>query len=194
MTYKLIGITGRAGAGKDTAANQIRFGGKYNMVNVSFASPLKFAMMHLLGDFDTHTLNDPVLKNQPSKLVPSKTNRELMQLLGTEFVRKYFGEDFWLKRMELTLEEASYDDFFDDSPDIIAITDVRFDNEAQYVRNKGGIILEIVRPNNPFEIATTHASEQGVSANLINYTILNDRTIADLENKVSTIADKIMSE
>ena len=45
--------------------------------------------------------------------------------------------------------------------DYIVITDVRFDNEAEIIRELDGIVIHIVRPNANTTEHNTHVTEQG---------------------------------
>lgn len=59
------------------------------------------------------------------------------------------------------------------------ITDVRFDNEAEYFKSHGAIVVEVVRPGFG-NVAAKHVSEAGISRSLITETILNDGTLEQL--------------
>lgn len=73
------------------------------------------------------------------------TIRQLLQLYGTEIIRKYFGDDFWILR---TLE---------DNKNLI-ISDLRFINEYYRVKEKEGLIIYVNRGLTP----GCHQSEQEV--------------------------------
>ena len=64
-------------------------------------------------------------------------------------------------------------------------TDVRFQNEADYIRKLGGIIVRIVRPG---IIAQNHESELKQREIAADIEIVNDGTIEDLHNKIRAIA------
>lgn len=72
--------------------------------------------------------------------------RQLMQRLGTEAGRNLFGENFWVDQL-----------FLRHSPNNLVITDVRFPNEAQAIKNRGGIIVRIKRDG--YEPVNGHISE-----------------------------------
>lgn len=61
--------------------------------------------------------------------------RELMQNYGTE-VRRNDDVDYWVKKWESGL---------DDFDDIVLVDDVRFLNEAETIKNKGGILIRLYR-------------------------------------------------
>ena len=66
----------------------------------------------------------------------------------------------------------------------VAYTDVRFQNEADYIRSKGGIIVRIVRPG---IISGNHESELKQCEIAADIEIVNDGTIEDLHNKIRNI-------
>lgn len=92
--------------------------------------------------------------------------REYLQLYGTEAHRDIFGEDFWL---QACLPYGLYDD------KLIVVTDVRFDNEAYWIKDLGGEIWSLYRKQT-FDNADTHPSEIPVSEHLINVKIDNSGT------------------
>lgn len=113
--------------------------------------------------------------------------RSLLQRMGTECGRKLFGEHFWVNQ---TFEKMEKDGVivFSNQPygyescihyENVVITDCRFDNEAQAIKDRGGVFIKVTRegvkpPNN-------HASEQGISEHLIDGYIRNNGTLEELE-------------
>lgn len=74
----------------------------------------------------------------------------LMQWWGTDFRRKYFGEDYWVNIMKLKLVEEHRKYFEKGSPDEdfdIVIPDVRFKNEFQMIKDSGGEVWDVIRFN-----------------------------------------------
>ena len=55
---------------------------------------------------------------------------ELLQWWGTDFRRVHSGDDYWLRRIERTLRL--------ESPAAVVISDLRFKNEAAWVKSMGG--------------------------------------------------------
>lgn len=116
--------------------------------------------------------------------VAGKEYRRLLQTVGTEVFREFCGEDFWInltfKKIEEEISKAQPEQLK------FAITDVRYDNEAQEVIDRGGKNFLI---ENPYELygADNHSSERGVSKNLISHTIVNDGSLIDLQNKLKKI-------
>lgn len=171
---KLIGITGKAGAGKDTAAAALV---EHGYQSVSFADPIKEAINSMMG------WNMSQWSNREWKETPQPplgvSPRFLATTLGTEWGRKIVMDDMWVR---LAVSRAG--------EHATVIPDVRFDNEAKMIKDAGGIVIEIVRPNNPYP-AVNHESENGVSAEFIDYTIVNDGNIADLFLRVDKLIQTV---
>lgn len=146
----LIGLTGPAGVGKTTIAQG--FKSLYGYEIRSYAYPLKAALSVLTGRGMQHfTVTE--LKEKP--LLPNgKTPRELMQLMGTEFVRDMIDEDFWIWSMRNRIYEYMRDG------GRIVIDDIRFENEAKLVRDLGGRVIHLRRDYNAVTKRSDHASEQ----------------------------------
>ena len=66
----------------------------------------------------------------------------------------------------------------------VVYTDVRFQNEADYIRSKGGIIVRIVRPE---IISGNHESELKQCEVAADIEVVNDGTIEGLHNKIRSI-------
>lgn len=180
----VIGLTGVAGSGKDTAA-QVLIALGYT--RVAFADPLRemlYALNPIITIDDTYE-GDPELRVREivdqvgwdgAKRHYSEI-RELLQRLGTEAGRNILGGNIWI---DVAARRATKIE----GP--IVFTDVRFDNEADAIYSLGGKVVEIVRPG--YGPVNGHASDAGVSREFIDFTIENNATIDDLHRKVEDLA------
>lgn len=169
MRARLIGITGKAGSGKDTLADAAvtEFGG----VKYSFALPIKQALNAMFG----WTMN--MWDNRDWKEAPitwlGVSPRKLAQTLGTEWGRDIINPDLWVRiamdRYWKHVESGSTKPFI--------IADVRFDNEAISIHKFDGIIINVVRPSQTFIQGATHVSEAGVSDALVDHVLYNDTSM-----------------
>ena len=97
--------------------------------------------------------------------------RALLQDLG--MAARRYNPDTWVEFVQFLEEDCK-----------LIYTDVRFQNEADYIRNKGGIIVRIVRPG---IIAQNHESELKQSEIAADIEIVNDGTIEELHNKIRNL-------
>ena len=174
---KLIGLTGKARAGKTTVANYLWV--DHGFVHLSFAGPLKMAAKHIFG-LKEHQLEDESkeLLIEHWKLTP----RQMFQKLGTEAVRNVFGNDTWVKRMALSLAEVR-------ATDDVVISDVRFPEEAEFIVRQGGVLVEIVRRDAGLSGAEGgHASENHVI--VADYVLDNNSTVEALQGEIDLMLGK----
>ena len=169
----IIGLTGPARAGKDTAAKHLAL--HYGMRWDSFAGPLKVMLQAGLGLGPEELYGD--LKESPlTRLGLDKSPRQLLQTLGTEWGRDCVDRDIWLK-----LAKARYD-----APGggYVVFSDVRFQNEADWVR-KHGALIHITRADAP--PVSAHSSEGGISVGPLDAVAPNDSTIERLHEVLDYI-------
>lgn len=130
----LIGLIGRKGAGKDTAAEVLLAQG---YENVKFAGALKDMIRCVLSyqGVDAETIERMIegdLKEVPTEYLAGQTPRYAMQTLGTQWGRKLIGEGFWvgatMRRVRSLLVAGRK----------VVVTDVRFPNEGDEIESEGG--------------------------------------------------------
>jgi len=99
-------------------------------------------------------MTDPDRKEKPLEWMGGKSPRQLLQSLGTDWGRDMVSETIWIDAMRRMISDQSFD--------VIIIDDCRFENEAQMVRDMGGIVVGLEREG----IAYTgeHKSETPVPA------------------------------
>jgi len=145
----VIGISGKIGCGKSTVARRVaeRLGWRVT----SFGARLKDEVSELFGfprewcdtaegkDRMVNLFDPSACSHAQSKilLMTAKwrgiTVRELLQLWGTE-VRRAYEPDYWVNRME---------DFLGRNLGGWVIDDVRFPNEAKYIRDLDGLLVRL---------------------------------------------------
>ena len=178
----IIGLTGLAGAGKDTVAD--RLCAKYGFERHAFAEPIRDMLTALLtgAGIDYAHLFERDLKELP---VPGIgiSGRRMMQTLGTEWGRS-LDTELWVRVAAVTL---GLDDLPNSSPvhDRIVLTDVRFPNEAAWIRSLGGYTWRVVRPA---PAVAEHVSEQHINQLPSDLSIDNSGTLEDLHDEVDFFA------
>lgn len=177
----LIGLHGFTGSGKDTAADILGVIQGYE--RYAFADALRDALETidpLVGaEKSLMTVVDELSWEEAKRhRIYGPELRRLMQRTNDAF-RALFGDDVWLNI--LIAEIASSGGFSADHP--VVISDVRHDNEAEWIRSQGGLVWRIVRPGTgPLN---DHLSEAGLSPHLVDRTIRNDSTRAVLSARVA---------
>ena len=162
----VIGINGIAGAGKDTVAQMVALSlstnHKMNVQHFAFAHNLKHAAS-IIFNVPIEHFHDRDLKEV---VIPywGMSPRQMAQKLGTEACRRGIRDDIWIKSLESLISKSD--------ADIVFITDVRFDNEAEFA-SKYGIVINIERDTQERIKDSDHASEAGISSEYITYKIKN---------------------
>lgn len=162
----LIAITGIAGSGKDTLADG--FAERFGMEKVSFARAMKKGVQAMFDLPDKAVFGDKTEKEKPIPKLKGITARRILQTLGTEWGRNIIDEDIWVHPVS-----GQWDSMPDDHPGMV-ISDLRFDNEAEWVKKMGGFIVQVQTPDHTLITSkSTHASELGVEDSLIDFIALN---------------------
>lgn len=187
--FTLIGLVGPAGSGKDTAAQ--RLVEQHGFVAYALAEPIRTMLYAMFSEANIPAakLFTTEAKAQPIEALNGATPRHLMQSLGTEWGRKLVGEDVWL-----TVAERHLGLLAGDEPvaDRIVITDVRFANEAAWVRRHGGTLVSLERPGAGLQgSAASHSSEAHITEIDTHLALLNDGSIAALWDQVDDMAEQV---
>lgn len=188
----LIGISGAAGAGKDTLARGIAAVDVYAITH--FADPIKVALNAMFGwsmahwaDRDWKETPMPWLSQMLTKGddVPVAARGEfrhpspryLAQTLGTEWGRDMIDPEIWLKIMQQKFNKISKVARLEQGRIMgmgLIVPDVRFDNEAQWIRDEGGLLIHVERPDLEKISESSHSTEAGFDPALITEVIYND--------------------
>lgn len=176
----IIAFSGYARAGKDEAAKVLV--NQYGFRRIAYADKLRAALYTLnpivsyvvwrdgdgnriLPTEDTYVTLQNVIDTygwdgyKASEYGPEI--RRLIQHLGTEVARDILGENVWV--------DAALRNVGDDEK--IVITDCRFPNEAQAVKDRGGYVVRIERPG--VGPASDHPSEHALKDWNFDFTIFN---------------------
>ena len=206
----LIGITGFIGSGKDTVANMfVERGCSHD----SFASPVKDVCASIFGwprdMLEGDTVESRDFREIPDMFwtkklgVPHFTPRLALQLLGTEVLRNHFAPDIWINSLEYRIRKQNLE-----APCTV-ISDARFRNELDLIKNMGGIVIWVQRGELPewFDVASkahnnvvsrkimqtkyrdVHESEWNWAGYPVDYIIENNGTLEDLAKQVENIRD-----
>ena len=206
---RLIGISGKIGAGKDTVGVIIRqlaitnngadwdirkFAGKLKIVaslltgiSIEKFEDQEFKKTILGPEWGKETKSNPLNAIEPFKditFVEMMSVRDLLQKLGTEAMRNGLHQNTWVN--------ALFADFKEDMHWIV--TDMRFPNEYKAIKDKGGITIRVNRPGHGTsmtDLASAHPSETALDGFEFDYTINND---GDLEKLISLVREILVKE
>ena len=201
----IIGICGFIGSGKDTVADYlVNF---HEFRRESFANTLKDAVAAVFG-WDRTLLEGRTKEAREWReqvdpwwaerlAMPTLTPRWVLQYWGTEVCRRSFHDDIWIASLENKLRT---------SKDNVVISDCRFPNEIQSIRDAGGKIVWVQRGELPdwydtaidankghncatqdLKMRKIHASETAWVGTEFDTVIDNNQSIDDLYQQAKLI-------
>lgn len=194
----LIGLTGPAGSGKDTVANLLQ---PWGFRQVAFADALRREVCEAFR-VDPRMLTDRTTKEWPVSglaigqcgdpqfvtamrlaghgLNEPRSARWIMQRWGTDY-RRAQQAGHWLAQVGAWVTRQRGIDCRH-----LVVTDVRFQDEAAFVRALGGRVLRVHRDASngdmPHDTAH-HASERELASIATDDVIVNDGTLEQLEDE-----------
>lgn len=174
MPEAILGINGFAGAGKDTLADLLVE--HFSFVKIAFADPMReiaAAIDPIIAYVETDDPNeDEILRytdvvemfgyDKAKVLYPEV--RQFLQRLGTEAGRTILGKNFWI---DLAMKRA-------EPHRRVVFSDMRFHNEAQAIKDRGGRTICITRPG--VTAPNDHASEHDLARWSFNLYVNNNGT------------------
>lgn len=205
---KIISLSGKAGAGKDTAADIIEgILGKSQVNRCAFANKLKevckevfdLSDAQVYGHLKEEPLDQPVLFTRAlqkvvlssfglhghypsySHLKEFKTPREIMQYVGTEFLRS-FDSEVHLRNLPLSPTKWNI------------VTDARFKNEIDYLHARSAsshyTYLALFIDRDDVADVPSHSSE-GLTRESTHATVIdNNGSLDDLESAITEVLNE----
>jgi hypothetical protein len=204
----LVGILGLKGSGKDTIGNYLIE--NYNFEKIAYAGALKDAICCIFG-WDRNMMEGATEESREWREKVDEywgfSPREMMQRIGTDLFRKQIKDDIWIKSLKLKLEKMTQGPF--KMKTNVVITDCRFNNEIDLIKEKGGIIILVEREHPSWiniiddyksgktteDVAVSLLQKTGIHEsewrcylyNDIDYYVKNTGTLEDLKNKIKMI-------
>lgn len=191
----ILGICGLQSSGKDTIGDYLI--NNYGFKKFSFAEVLK-DIISILFSWDRKkiegiTIEDRVWRENPDIWWSKELNiqdfspRYAMQFIGTDLFRKYFKDDIWVVILKKRILEHSQ------STNIV-ITDCRFSNEINMIRDCGAKIIHVYRSlpswfidykldkinENDLKEMNIHISEYEWIKEKYNHLIFNSNSLREL--------------
>lgn len=181
----IIGISGYKGSGKTTLGRALKHhldDERENAIIDHLAEGFKRAVQVIFG-FDT----DQIYGDNKETVDEfwGVSPRWAMQTLGTEWGRVLISKDMWIKSLWVRVRG------YHENGVHVIIPDIRFENEAQFVRDNGGILINILRDEvTPGDV---HPSELGLTNwSDYDYTVYNNGSIEDLLTRAEEITQSII--
>ena len=180
----VVGMIGHAKVGKDTSsiyiAEQLQKDKDPRVPNHVYQPALAFGIKRMAMDlgFSSDEVYDPNYKEVFNEFF-GMTPRKAMQTIGTMF-RENFGKDIWLKYFESDVCVNCKRN------DIAFVTDIRFPNEADYIKDHFDcFFIKVERPSLDLTLPMyQHESELYVdSIKNYNALIVNDTGLENLKPK-----------
>lgn len=185
---RIIGLVGRAGAGKDTVAGYLE--ARHSWERVGFADPILHMVCALMQDADADFAYavEPSMKEQPMPTI-GISYRRIAQTLGTDWGRR-LDPDLWVRLAEYRARRCIEVGLS------VAISDVRFPNEADMVRRMGGRIVRVVREQGAAQLAAEaaqHDSEAWWGLIQADHELLNLGSVATLHDQIERMLDDMQA-
>lgn len=176
----IIGITGKAGSGKDVVAREIQKLNPENNWQVKrFSGKVKEVASIIIGcrvtKFESHDFKKKHLTQF------NMTVRELLQKIGTECMRDNLHPDVWVLALFSEYNESEDQNWI--------VTDVRFRNEAQAIKDRSGIIIRLTRN---WDSPDQHPSEKEVEGIKPDFIIDNkNQTLKQTKQEVKKLINEL---
>jgi hypothetical protein len=184
----LIAVLGRKSSGKDTFANYII--NKYGFIKYSFADPLKKGIQHFFNLTDQQLTDEKLKETIDTRWGISP--RKLFQIIGTDIfqnvLKEYIpelsvnGRNHWVILFNQWYTSQKLDMN-------VIIADARFLHEIEEIKNLGGKVIKIIRPqqiNSNINKNDSHLSELEIDMipdQFIDHVIINDTNNLDTFNQ-----------
>jgi len=169
----LIGVAGFKRSGKDTVGLFLKEFLEESYCFIAFADTVKAIASRITGipvsDFYSDEYKDTF--NAVAGITP-----RLAMTKVYDGLKPVFGDDLFIKPVKRAWEATN--------KKVMVITDVRYENEAEWIRSVGGVILHVQRPGaGPSE----HSSERGIAVNPADYVLRNDGSLDDLREVCASV-------
>jgi len=191
----IIGVSGYSGCGKDTVGTILQQIDRDSHWEIKkWAGKLKQVAELLTGipveKFEDQEFKKTNLGKQWNDRINNPMSvRDFLQKLGTEGLRDGLHTNTWVNALMADYKCVPADR----APngwdcDNWIITDTRFPNEAQAIKDADGIIIRVTRPG--IGPVNDHPSETGLNQWNFDYEIQNDGTLENLINSVKIFKQK----
>lgn len=117
---------------------------------------------------------------------PVEKDATLLQIIGTK-LREHYGENVWIDRVARSIDEITT---ADPNANII-VTDMRFKNEMNWLKDHGFITIKITRNDRIIDRDPRHISEIDLEGAEFDYYIENNGTRDEYYSTIDEILSQI---
>jgi hypothetical protein len=148
--FPLVGFIGQKSHGKSTAGKALESLGYVQGHPAETIRRMLTVFLRDSTDLNDHQIESYLNGPQKRDVIPQLgvSGTYLQQTLGTDWGRKCIASNVWINVLSRRMGNARY---YNDS--------IRFQNEADYITRRGGVLIRIVRPDYQAGPADSHASE-----------------------------------
>ena len=176
----IIGLHGRARTGKGRITEHLVVA--HNFDAYAFADPI-WAMVGAAFDVDMERLDYDGPYKEAQLPGMRHSPRELAQHFGD--AGRQLDRFLWINNLAARIERAILLHDCDEGEQRILITDIRTNDEAEYVQSLGGHIWHVTRPDAP--LVRAHFTERTLDTKYINNGVVNDGTLEQLYARVDAL-------
>ncbi len=205
----IIGVSGKAGTGKDTFADALA---DLGFVKISQADPMKRFCREVLGFTDEELWGPSSARNRPCERLGGLSARHALQTLGTEWGRVHCHDTMWIDHALTVARRLLFPLLEGDAPwkytpqrglylgeeyeapaRGVVIPDVRFQNELDAIKAAGGRVVRLRRDGAGLQGASAmHASEleqDAIPDSAFDVMLENVGTVEDLRLAAGLIVE-----
>jgi len=210
----LVGISGLAGSGKDTAGDYLVR--EFDFIKIAFADPLKRIVRDIFEFSEEQLWGSSEKRNEPDLRYPRPNGtflapRMALQQLGTEFGRNCYPNvwiDYALRLAKTALESPSKFDYdkklglypSDRSSNPIrgiVISDLRFKNEIDALRQNGASLIRLKRNQAGLKgdagLHSSEAEQLSIPDSFFDFIVVNDGDdLNDLYHDLKNVMLKVL--
>jgi len=182
-----IAVTGKANTGKNTLSKMLKKElTSYKVDTLAFADPIKEMIRIMFPDFPKKYLYGP--SSFRNEIIPGAfkngnplTVRQLLIDIGTGMGRGY-KESIWLDNFDIRFKKSLKNNKH------VIVTDVRFRNEFDHLKNHNFYMIKLHRNNNgPIINHASETNQESILDKEFDYIIDNNGSLKSLQLKVDEI-------